>query len=732
MAQSGVKQLTIERTVRGYRQDLENVMGSDPIRAIVELVTNSDDAYLDTPSSRRKKMKIRIEVERHRKGETIVWVKDRAKGMSPDEMELKLTKEGRRTSGFEEGADRRGLFGRGAKDIVHFGQVTFESQKDGKHGSLTLLYDHAPTQRAVLEELATSSSFRGTTVKLAVQPQFSFRTHDRLRDDLSRHFALRPILMDSTHRDVSLVDLNQDRGDPLTYKLPKAKQIARANEVELLDYPGERLKIDLYESEESLDDGEPREYWRHSLLLRSGRASYEIFEGKFRKEPWANYLGRLYGFVDVPGINRLIRQYDDLIEKGESPPASNPIRLVKRDRSGLVGRDEHPFVDALYRTIEDYLTPHLERIRDAVERSQESPVGSDLQKRLRDLGSLLSRLMQEEDAGDGIEGTSGSLPPLGLTVFPSLRIAEPHEPASVLVRFRPTDDEQLSAVTVLVAIEEDSGDSRKEELALVDRGSYWSRAFQVAGRPEGAITELSFEVRGQSQSCLVEWKHRSIAPVERLQFEHASYVIKDGGRRNVKLLASWDSVLTSELPGKQLSGSPNIFLAPEDWAFGYDEHRACAAYVLGLRGRGVGSKARLEATLNGERAECELSVTAAGAEGITVKIKEFEISQRSFMSGDGATLNVNAKDKSIARYLGPKRLGWPGQDELHFRTMLAEIIAFTYSRFRIQKKRQDEKQSASELFIAHTRLMERWLPRIHAVLVPVADLPRLGNRQIVS
>src|SRR5688572_25511834 len=97
------EELTIVRTTRGFQQDVELAMGSDPVRAIVELVTNSDDAYFNTPGVKRGK--IRIEVERHRGSESVIRVLDKARGMSHQEMKDKLATEGRRASGFELGED---------------------------------------------------------------------------------------------------------------------------------------------------------------------------------------------------------------------------------------------------------------------------------------------------------------------------------------------------------------------------------------------------------------------------------------------------------------------------------------------------------------------------------------------------------------------------------------------------------------------------------------------------
>ena len=158
-------------TARSYQQDAENAMGSDPIRAIVELVTNADDAYEDVSTNR--KGKIRIELERRRTSPTILRIRDRARGMTRAEMEERLGTLGGRTSGFEGGAQRRGLFGRGAKDVVHFGPVRWESKRSSEHTRFAIEYDSSASNWWQLENLPpVERRDTGTTVTLEIQPRF--------------------------------------------------------------------------------------------------------------------------------------------------------------------------------------------------------------------------------------------------------------------------------------------------------------------------------------------------------------------------------------------------------------------------------------------------------------------------------------------------------------------------------------------------------------------------------
>ena len=101
--------------------------------------------------------------------------------------------------------------------------------------------------------------------------------------------------------------------------------------------------------------------------------------------------------------------------------------------------------------------------------------------------------------------------------------------------------------------------------------------------------------------------------------------------------------------------------------------------------------------------------------------EELDIEQRAMMSENGGTLTINAASPSIAGYLGDRAQEWPGQDDIHFRTMLAEVITLTVARFVIQRRRLEQLPSY-RLFYEHMQLMEKWLPQVHRALVPPGEL----------
>src|SRR5438132_8683119 len=97
-------------------QQADQAIRKDVVRALVELITNSNDSY--------QRMKdagvtttgaIVIELER-KHSNSVLRVRDNAEGMTADDLDKKVGRYGEATSGFKEGRSVRGLWGRGLKD----------------------------------------------------------------------------------------------------------------------------------------------------------------------------------------------------------------------------------------------------------------------------------------------------------------------------------------------------------------------------------------------------------------------------------------------------------------------------------------------------------------------------------------------------------------------------------------------------------------------------------------
>src|SRR5437016_6179949 len=139
MARQSRETGTITYTGRAFHQDAMEAMRGDIVRGIIELLTNSDDAYASIDLQKPGRILIQVE---HRKSQPWrVVMRDRATGLRAEDMKAKLGDLGRRTSGFELGQERRGNLGRGAKDLAAFGDVQFESIREDRYSRFVLHQD---------------------------------------------------------------------------------------------------------------------------------------------------------------------------------------------------------------------------------------------------------------------------------------------------------------------------------------------------------------------------------------------------------------------------------------------------------------------------------------------------------------------------------------------------------------------------------------------------------------
>lgn len=732
MADEGPVYGELTFTARSFRDDIERAMGSDLMRALVELVTNADDSYERAGLSGD----IVVTVQRRRGAQQfpLLMVRDEAEGMTRAEMDERLGRLGDVTSGFLSGYRVRGLFGRGGRDAVHFGPVSWESWKNGEHSLFEILYEGGPTTRTKMTALRSAGQRKhGTLVTLEIQRKVRIPKQATLKQRLGRHYALRPILLDKRRRKVLVNAGRSSNTERLSYPEPPGTSLVHEQIIAIPGYPSESATVSLSEAPDSLLDGERRQYWRHSLLITSDRAAYDIFDGgEFSREPDSLHLARLFGTVDVPGISTLIRAYDERATQKLDHVEENPVRLVSRDRDGLVDRDEHPFVDALYSAIEEVLRPHIERLRAQADSAAAPHVSDDLRKRLNEAEKVMTEFMREEDdpaEGDTLEGKGEEV---GLTLIPSRRVVEPGKPARLLVRYRlPADPASVSPGTLsqtgeptaTVRITEDGASAEPFRETLVDRGGYFSKSIELDPRAEGTTIQVAVRCGTETAHGVAVWEHRDVPPVEELSFNHGKYTIKDGGRRIAYLYAPWDLVANGDVrPLIELAGDPGITYQAGSYGFAFDRTRQAAVSSIVLSGSGIRSRGRLSASLATQQASAQVEVTARGIDGLKIEFDERpDMPYRGWFSQDRAAVLVNTSSPVVERYIGSTAKGLPGQDSVAGRMILAEVLAATVVRDVLARKRQ-QGSSANDLFYEYETLMAKLLPRLHRAFVPANEL----------
>lgn len=330
----------IEYTPRAFLQDAQEAMGTDVVKGLIELITNADDSYARANASGP----VRVEVD-HSRSVPIrdVVVKDRASGMSSQEMETKLLTIGGRTSGLADGKSVRGNRGRGAKDLVAFGNVEFTSIKDGTLSTVLLRqtgdceflrHDERPTPG----DRSRLGIMRGNGTVVTVRCQgIKMPLHKRLGDLLTSDYQLRDIMADR-ERQITLVSTTKTgkpRDTRLRYQPPVTEPLLDTH-IRVDGYPEAcDLPLTLGKLPERSDDGQRVPTRPAGILVTGKRAIYDNTLFRYEGHPIAGWI---HGRLSCEYIDQLANEYDNLVESGETPPDSNPLPIISRHRRGLAKR----------------------------------------------------------------------------------------------------------------------------------------------------------------------------------------------------------------------------------------------------------------------------------------------------------------------------------------------------------------------------------------------------------
>ena len=132
----------IRYEARAFQQDAQLAMSGDPLKALIELITNADDAYeRKTQTSEIEQGTITIIYSKTKNDGAFLSVIDQALGLDHEGMKKCFSVLGGEQSGFKEGQKVRGLLGRGAKDTAVFGTTIFETIQNNVYNRFELNRD---------------------------------------------------------------------------------------------------------------------------------------------------------------------------------------------------------------------------------------------------------------------------------------------------------------------------------------------------------------------------------------------------------------------------------------------------------------------------------------------------------------------------------------------------------------------------------------------------------------
>ncbi len=735
---------------RHKRQDMERAMRGRIERGLVELITNSDDSYRNLEEKgKRTSGKIRIEIERKKMGQpSIVIVRDKAEGMDRVEMHHKLGGLGERTSGFEKGKPRRGLNGRGAKDVAAFGTVHFESIKEDEYNHLiippSLMCRFVePHQRRATQEIRKKLGIprgNGTVVTIDVEGRFKVPQHETLLKDFSRYYSLRD-LFSNPRREVTLVDLNKKREDLLPYKYPSG-ELVYDEEMMIPDYPAAKARLVVYKHPTPFEQGTltlaPH---REGILVKSAAAIHDCTYFGLESEA---VCWRLTGQLFCEYIDQLIREYDDREELNpDNPnhPVNNPQRLLDPFRDGLIL--EHPFVRALYKKCKETLGPFIEELKATEKPPKRDVTDKNLERKLRSLSREISSIFEEKLKELEEEITPGIIPKelsLGLHIIPPdeqpVIVNQPKTFSVIVKHYEALDD---SLPVNVVSSDSDNVMIRTSPVflrRLLEDGKVGRTTFTIESDEVGAEAFVEARYGGYSNLVLIKVVEPPPPPPlpDGLTFEKPLYHLQINKEKTLVLRLKTTMKPTDSMVAEITSDHPDIIVKGGGRCI---LHETDMAGVLQGQCRVLGRQLKARGKITARVDSFEPTQTSVEVEehkeppgGVQLRFEPDErdcgVLRYEWDDKEAYLLWIGARHLSIRRYLGePTDEGYPGRTSPLYHAVLAEVIAeaLAFRLLKIHFKRDGQQgmldYDSTDLYY-HKRFSE-FLSIAHKILV--TELP---------
>jgi len=396
-------------------QQADQASRTDVLRALVEIITNSNDSYsrLEDSGVPSNGGEIIIDVWRKR-GSSVIRVRDFAEGMDDSRMDKVVGTYGEATSGMKEDLHVRGMWGRGLKDAIFglgYGYVT-SIKNDVLYRSSLLLKDGVPTFD-LDDPIPADEKLRikhgvpegnGTEIEIIVarddvkMPQF-----DNLRNYLQRHYELRTIMGNPSRliilRNLAGADKVKDE-HVLSYKPPKGEIVLN----EYLDIEGFPAKAHLQVLRSNIQlsmRGEEGDYADGGLLVVSKGMVIALTMLKFENDPYASFF---YGSIHCDYLH-------DLLKNDE------PVLTATRDGINW----SLPFAKALKQAVEEKLEPLVKVEREHAMQDEQMKLDKRLRKKLdktiRELNVIASSELSARRDSTPVNKKL-DLPPSGIGFIP--------------------------------------------------------------------------------------------------------------------------------------------------------------------------------------------------------------------------------------------------------------------------------------------------------------------------
>lgn len=370
---------------RFWRKTRKAAIGDNPIRILVELVTNSVDSYRRLEQQGLAKPPFRIWVKY---GHIIqhagsIEVKDEAEGMNATEIRKCLTY-GASTSGIDKGFGVRGAMGFGLKDsFMTMEDSKIISVKDDKISEFEFVMEEGkPYRIPIREDEPVTKQERdklgiptnGTIVRGLLPKDFKKLKIEQVTQLLTAHYMMRRILQIQDYELLVWDGSYFESQERLLYKPPIGRPlVSKSFKVSFPPLGG--FEVNLFVKKAAKDLTVHGEYRESGLIhYHDGCAVVDCTLWGFDNDPLAR---RLFGEVEIKNFSTFLKEEEDVIDE---------------KRRGL--NKKHSFVQKLVCEID----ATLRRIIDAERRSIQEEMFSLDPRSLRETLRELNKIAKEEGA----------------------------------------------------------------------------------------------------------------------------------------------------------------------------------------------------------------------------------------------------------------------------------------------------------------------------------------------
>ena len=646
----------IEADPRHTVRRIRTAMQGNTIRALVELITNSDDSYI-TLEEKQKSCKGTIEILYKKEGYCGAFaVRDYAEGMSLEEVRNGFKKYGAATSGMKMGKRVRGYFGQGAKDALA-GMVDGKicSFKNDKFVECKLFIEHGKPMYEIsdstpatvelrsthkIEKDGTIAYFKADRQKTGPVPRFN-----TVHEELANNYLLCKI-MTNPRRKVILVD--EDTGDtrPLRGMSQEGKEILVEDfAVSYGKYGDFPIHISIRRAERELSQiGDNRD---GGLVLVDDEDTVlgkSLF--KYDNEPLASHF---FGEVRMGRFRELL---------------INEEPVIREERDGLVER--HPFSQMLIVEIEKRIEIKVNEERLRKQKEDKAKIDSDESTRYRKAFKILNEIAEIEAQ---TVTNLGQLPseqieePLnGFCIYPSSAQITVGKRYAFEIRLNTKVVHHGSVIKVTCTNQKIRILTPEIKISTDDGTGILRKHITIEGsEPNIEGTLYATAGKNQAEAKIYVLPEKELLLSEGMVFQPQSVILRPNQPRRIYLLVyvkiiEGGSIIRISSDNESVHASKNEVIVNEA-----DAIRHVAKYELDVWGEGVGHDAIITAEYEGYMALLEIRIRSkeeaeeTGRKGMFSEPKfdpDPEPLQRTSYSTEIGKVIVYVNFPSVRHYLG--------------------------------------------------------------------------------